>query len=263
MNNLVIGNTSQISHYFPENYIKISSRNIDFNFLKSQNWLSVYLCFGESKKFSSEKYLHNEVNYELTLKLIDLLVENSKKIVLFSTCELWNKYTGQITLDTPFNFYETKYINSKFKITNKILKNKKKYKNVIIVYPFNFNSIYRSNDFLFGKIFDSIINKKRIEIGDTYFYRDIIHPKFLVKKSIETEKDIIVGSGRLTFINDFIRDLYKHYSMCYDDYVVEKLSNFLEYEKRNEYYLNNKKCEFTYNNLLNFTISDINTKLNQ
>ena len=257
MNNLVIGNTSQLSYYFPESYIKISSRNIDFNFLKSKEWDSVYFCFGESKKFSIDYNQHDYVNFHLTLDIINQLTKNSKKIVIFSTCELWNKYNGQISLDLPFSFYETIYTKSKFKITDEVLK-KEKYSNVKIVYPFNFNSIYRSNDFLFGKIFDSIINKKQIEVGDTYFYRDIIHPKFVVEKAIECENHVIVGSGRLTFVNDFIRDLYKNFSMDYDEFVTEKLSNYFEYEKRNEYYLKSKKNYFSYKDLINFTISDIN-----
>lgn len=261
MNNLVIGNTSQISHYFPENYIKISSRNIDFNFLKSIKWDSVYLCFGESKKYSLNDNLYEYVNFTLTINLINNLKEISEKIVVFSTCELWNKYNGQISINLPFDFFETKYTISKFKVTNEILKNDV-YPNVKIVYPFNFNSIHRSNDFLFGKIFDSIINKKKIEIGDTYFYRDIIHPKYVVEKSIECKNHTIVGSGRLTFVNDFIRDLYKNFSMDYDEFVIENLSNYFEYEKRNEYYLNSKSCEFKYEDLLNFTISDINSKIN-
>jgi hypothetical protein len=33
-NNLVIGNTSQLSHYFPNKYEKISSRFIDFDSYK-------------------------------------------------------------------------------------------------------------------------------------------------------------------------------------------------------------------------------------
>ena len=54
-------------------------------------------------------------------------------------------------------------------------------------------------------------SREKIEIGDTYFYRDIIHPKYVVERSILADKDEIVGSGRLTFINDFIRNLY-HFS---------------------------------------------------
>ena len=46
--------------------------------------------------------------------------------------------------------------------------------------------------------------------------------------------------------------------MDYDEFVTEKLSNYFEYEKRNEYYLKSKKNYFSYKDLINFTISDIN-----
>jgi hypothetical protein len=134
---------------------------------------------------------------------------------------------------------------------------------VFIIYPFNFNSIYRSDDFLFGKIFNSIINKKKIEIGYTYFYRDIVHPKFVVDKSISARGHEIIGSGRLTFVNDFIRDLYQHYQMDYDEYVIENFDKYNEYDKRKEYYLNSKKPLYTYMQLLKDTISDIDKKNNK
>lgn len=260
MDNLVIGETSQISKYFPKDYLRISSRNIDKNFIKNKKWNKIFLCFGESRKFIDDDSLHDKINFEYTLDLIHFLLPYAKNIVIYSTCELWNKYYGSIDLNTPFNFYETNYIKSKFKLTNHVLNNDF-YKKVIIIFPFNFNSIYRSQDFLFGKIFNSIINKTKIEIGNTYFHRDIIHPKFVVEKSITAESHTIVGSGRLTFVNDFIRDLYNHFSMDYEEFVVEKMSKYFEYEMRNEYYLNNKKCEFSYNDLLSFTISDINSKI--
>ena len=43
-NNLVIGNTSQLSKYFPDDYRKISSRNINDNDLHGK-WDSVYITF--------------------------------------------------------------------------------------------------------------------------------------------------------------------------------------------------------------------------
>jgi hypothetical protein len=43
MNSLVIGNTSQLSHYFPKNYEKISSRDLDFNRLKKNKYNKEYL----------------------------------------------------------------------------------------------------------------------------------------------------------------------------------------------------------------------------
>jgi nucleoside-diphosphate-sugar epimerase len=256
MKNLVIGDTSQLSHFFPENFQKVSSRNLDFGLLEKNKWDQVYLCFGESRKFLENSNSYEEINYNLTKELIELLNHNSNKIISYSTCELWNKYSGQISLSQPFDFYLTPYLESKYKITKFILSNKK-LKNTLIMFPFNFNSIYRTENFLFGKIFDSIINKKEILIGDTYFYRDIIHPKFVVEESIKHNEHKIVGSGRLTFVNDFIRDLYSKFNLSYNDYVKEKTDQYVEYDKRNEYYLKSNKCLYSYNELLDDTKKDI------
>jgi nucleoside-diphosphate-sugar epimerase len=258
MDNLVIGDTSQLSSYFPENYIKISSRNIDINFLKKKQWGSVYLCFGESRKHLYDIKLYDEINYKLTKELIEILNNNSNKIVVYSTCELWSKYSGSIDISQQPNFYPTPYLNSKYEITKFILGNKD-LKNTLIMYPFNFNSTKRDSNFLFGKIFDSIINKRKITIGNTYFYRDIIHPIFVVNESINADKHKIIGSGRLTFVNDFIRELYSIRGLSFDDYVIEKLDHFVEYDKINEYYLKTNKCVYSYTDLISDTIKDIET----
>lgn len=261
MTNLVVGSTSQLSNYFPkEGYEFISSRNIDFSKIE-KNYNRVYLCFGESRKFIENDNAYEQINFKLTVDLIDRLKSNSQKIIIYSTCELWNRYTGSIHLDKEFKFFETNYLNSKFKLTNYIMSNKKDYENVIIMFPFNFNSIFRSENFLFGKIFNSILFKKKIEIGNTYFYRDIVHPKFVVDKSINAEGNKIIGSGRMIFVNDFIRDLYKQFDLKYSDYIFENFEKFNEYEINNEYYYKSENCLFSYNELLELTINDIKTKL--
>lgn len=255
MNNLIIGNTSQLSYYFPDDYIKISSRNIDYDYIKSKHWNKVFICLAESRKFIKDIKIYDEVNFDLTINIIDILKNISKNIIVYSTCELWNKYDGQIDLSMNFDFYITPYQQSKYKLTSYILNN---YNNVFIMYPFNFNSTYRTIDFLFGKIFYSIINKEKIEIGDTYFYRDMIHPKFVVDESINATNHKIIGSGRLIFVNNFIRDLYKYYNMEYDKYIIENINNdYMEYDKRKEYYLKSDECLYSYDNLLKDTISDI------
>ena len=71
----------------------------------------------------------------------------------------------------PFNYSSTNYLDSKRVMIAEI---KDKFNNVIILHPFNFNSIYRKEGFLFYKIFDSIINEKKITIGNTYFYRELL-----------------------------------------------------------------------------------------
>jgi len=261
MKNLIIGNTSQLSYYFPDDYIKISSRNIDKKFITSQNWDRVYICFGESRKFIDDIRMHDDVNFYYTLEIINLLKNNSKSIIVYSTCELWNQVDGKIDLSMNFNFYSTPYLQSKYRLSKHIISNKSEYFNVFVLYPFNFNSTYRNEDFLFGKIFNSIINKKIIEIGNTYFYRDIIHPKFVVDKSIKAFENEIIGSGRLIFVNDFIRDIYKYFKMDYNQYIIENISKYKEYEKVKEYYYNSNICQYSYDDLLSDTILDIEKKI--
>lgn len=257
MRNLVIGDTSQLSYYFPDDYVKIPSRNIDFDSISKENWNKVFLCFGESRKFIDDIKIHDDVNFYYTIDVIDKLKDISKNIIVYSSCELWNQIDGKIDTSMNFNFYSTPYLQSKYKLSKYILNNKNKYSNVFIIYPFNFNSVYRDENFLFGKIFDSILNKKVIEIGDTYFYREIIHPKFVVNESINATEHKIVGSGRMIFVNDFIRELYKYFDLDYNNYVIENLGKFNEYEKKKEYYLNSKYCLYSYEELIEDTISDI------
>ena len=261
MNNLIIGHTSQLSYYFPKDYTRISSRNINYDVLKEKNWERVFLCFGESRKYIKDVKLYDEVNFYLTLEVIEKLKNHTKSFVLYSSCELWNQYDGAVDLSMPFNFYPSPYLHSKYKISKFIMENDE-YFNVFVMFPFNFNSTYRTTNFLFGKIFDSILNKKIIEIGDTYFYRDIVHPKFVVEESINSHSHKINGSGRTVFVNDFIRDLYSHYGLNYDNFVIENLKKFNEYEIRKEYYLKSNRNLYTYNQLFNDTILDIDKKFN-
>jgi hypothetical protein len=153
------------------------------------------------------------------------------------------------------------YTNSKYEITEE-LKNKNKYPNVSIVYPFNFNSVYRKEGYLFSKIFDSILNKIKIEIGDTHYYRDIIHPKIIIDSVLKHDivgEDIIIGSGHLTNINDFIQNLYKKMNLNYYDYVIEKFDRPSLYRK-NIFYSSVKVNNYDKDFVLNETVKELNEK---
>jgi nucleoside-diphosphate-sugar epimerase len=251
---LLIGNTSQISRFYPKEFIKISSRNIDTKTFDIQ-WEEVHLSFGLSVKNRSQSE-YDEVNYFYTLDLINQLKRKSQKIVTFSTCELWSDCWGKIDIKTDFKFHQHPYILSKWKLVEKLksMCDKK----IITVYPFNFNSTFRTQDFLFGKIFNSIIKKEKIKIGDTYYFRDLLHANFVAHSCLSLKEDTIIGSGRMFWVNDFIQDLYKHFDMNYDEYVTE-IDN-LNQSPKNEYYL--KGNFYTYDRLLNDTISDINLVIN-
>lgn len=258
LKNLVIGNTSQLSYYFPDDYEKISSRNINFNF--EQKYDRVYICFAEQRTYMKDnKNDFYETNIDYTLKVIHHFSKLSNHVIIYGTSELWNKYNGAININTPFNHKQTDYIDSK-RLMVEIVKELrlKKLQNIIILYPFNFNSTYRKEGFLFSKIFDSIINKKKINIGNTYFYRELLHPKFVVEQSIKATSDNIIGSGRLIFVNDFIRSLYEHFNMNYNDYVTEDYNENIT-SNENIFYLKSKHN--LYNNLYIDTIMDIETKI--
>jgi hypothetical protein len=257
MNSLVIGNTSQLSHYFPEEYEKISSRDIDLKLYENKFYDRVFMAFGENRiNEIKDIATYIKTNTIYTMQLVEFFKNISNYVIVYGSCELWNDYYGEIDLTFPFKFdndvlYRNYCISKKIMIEDihKLNSNK-----IIVLYPFNFNSPYRKPKFLFHKIFDSIINKKKIEIGNTYFYRDMIHPKYVVEKSLLATSDEIVGSGRLTHVNDFIRKLYRHSNLKYEDYVTEIYDKNLSTNRKIFYLRSN---EIKYNRLLEDTLNDI------
>lgn len=259
MKNLVIGDTSQLARYFPDSFVKISSRSIDYSYLSSQHWDSVYICFAEQRTFMANDPLNqefNDVNFFLVKRVIDNLKAN--RIFYYSTAELWNDLSGPIHTDTPFQFKPNNYTLSKYNITVELL-NKNKYPNVSIVYPFNFNSIYRKSGYLFSKIFESIIEKKPITIGDTYYYRDIIHPYMVVDSTLKHDKtgeDFIVGSGRLTYVKDLIVELYRRMGMDYNQYVTENIQSVSHYRNK-MFYNSTTVLEYGTETVINKTVDEL------
>lgn len=259
MKNLIIGETSQLSYYFPLDYERISSRNINYDVIINGNYENVYILFAEQRTFLNESEdFYTEVNFNYTIKLIDKIKNYVKRIIVYSTSELWNNYDGDVSVNLKFNYNYTPYIKSKEILSNHINYNKNHYQNVHIVYPFNFNSIYRKEGYLFSKIFDSLINKKINEVGDLNFDRDIIHPSIIVKESIKTNQDILVGSGELININNFINDLFLIHNLNYNDYIKTNIKNNLN-NKRKNYFSEIKYSN--YDELLNLTHND--TKKNK
>ena len=255
MNNLIIGETSQLSHYYPPEFERISSRNIDVDKIKSKKYDSIFLLFAEQRTFLSEdESFFYKTNVEYTVKILDELKNYCKKIVVFSTSELWNNIDGEVNVNDKFNYNYTPYIKSKEILCNLINENRSMYDNIQIVYPFNFNSPYRKNGFLFSKIFDSLIYKKNNNLGNINFFRDMVHPSIIVKESINNDNDILVGSGELFNVEKFVKDLFFNLNLEFNDYISYDNSNNLANLRKNYY----SKIKYSnYNDLLNLTIDDI------
>jgi len=255
MNNLIIGSTSQLSYYFPSNYHRISSRNIDYNFIINGNYENVYILFAEQRTFLKENdNFYLDVNFKYTLDLIDKIKYYVNRIIIYSTSELWNNYDGPVSVDLNFDYNYTPYIKSKEVLSNYINENKMNYNNVHIVYPFNFNSIYRKEGYLFYKIFNSLSNKVITEVGDLNFTRDIIHPSIIVKESIKTDCDILIGTGELINIENFINDLFNLQNLNYNDYIKSNSENNLSNQRKNYF----SKIKYSkYDELLKLTDYDI------
>jgi len=211
MRDLVIGSTSQLAHYFPEDYVKISSRDIP-RWVFAEKWKNVYICFAEQRTFSDNTKVFFDVNFTYTKQVIDKLRYN--RLYFYSTMYLWNALE-RFTVDTPFKYHKTPYIESKELITRHVMD----IPNTTVLFPCNFNSIYRKEGFLFGKVFDSIKNKRKIHLGYTNFVKEMTHPRFVVEESFGTEHKLIRGVK--VNVNAVIRELYSRSGLVYGDYVTE------------------------------------------
>lgn len=254
MNNLIIGNTSQLNYYFPNNYERISSRSINFKSIQKAKYDKIYILFAEQRTYlnESEAFFTN-VNVTYTLNIIDKVKDFCNNIVIYSTSELWNDYEGAVSVDLDYKFNYSPYIKSKEILCNIINSNKNKYSNVNIIYPFNFNSPWRKGDFLFAKIFDSIINRKKITTGNLNFCRDLTHASVIVQNSINQNKDQVIGSGELINIEDFVKDLFFLENLDYRDYITSDPKNDLV-NKRKDYFC--KEKHLRYSDLLRLTYHD-------
>jgi nucleoside-diphosphate-sugar epimerase len=223
MDNLVVGNTSQIAKFFSDDYLKISSRNLTLS--DDAKYNNVYITFAEQRTFdtslSESDFIDVNVNY--TLKVAEHYSKLANKVFLYGTAELWNNYNGPISLSDNFDYKYSPYTKSKHILWDELknLQSKGKFNNVFIIHPFNFNSLHRKHGFLFYKIFDSILNNTQISVGNLNLQRDIIHPKFLVEQSTTANSDMIVGSGVITNVREFIINLYESFGKDYDKLVIE------------------------------------------
>ena len=261
---LFIGESSQLAFYWPkEETIFISSRVIDIDWIKSKKWNRIYIAFADGRTWIKEDHQSfcdfSQINVEFTLRLIKEIKDCCKNVIFYSTSELWNKCNGPITIDTPFKYTWTPYIVSKATVTRAIM-NDKILDNVIILFPFPFNSpIRKEKRYLFSKVFSSIIEEKKITIGNIAYYRDLLHPSFVVRQSLKASEHQIIGSGRIVFVKDFIETLYLHFGLDPKEFIVESKEELSEdyMLRENIFYLDSHKCLYSYDELIEDTVFDI------
>lgn len=251
---IVIGKNSQLAKYIdPLDTIFCSANDIDYNVAKKAD--KIYFFFCEQRTFlklPEEDYLN--VNVTLTAEILEKLYNNKTDFYLYGTGDLWNDYEGGVTIDTPIRYKYSPYLKSKHVLTEYIHEfiESRNATNVHLIHPFNFNTPYRKEGFLFYKIFDSIINKKQIQTGNLNFMRDLVHPKFILNRSLCIRRSNMVGSGNPINVKEFINNLYSYFQLNMHDYVQEDTSAI---QVHTSFFYH--KTKIRYNNLFEDTINDI------
>lgn len=248
---LIIGETSQISHYLPDSITRVSARNIP-EYVFQTSWDRIYVCFAEQRTIHSHDKAYKlkffQTNVDLTLSIIEKI--KSKEIVYFSTVELWGNCTGPISLKTPFDFEENYYTTSKYEATKRLMN----MEHVMIAFPFNFNSKHRSTEFLMGKVFRSLMHKEKISVGCLNWNRDILHAKWVANQAQNLKSSAIIGSGTYFNVKSYVKDLYEIFGMNFNEFVTELNESS---RKKNLTYLSSDKILYSYEQLLEDTVADL------
>ena len=257
MNNIIVGNSSQLTPYFKEydpNIIGVSSRDFNYSQVKDYEFDRAFLLFAEQRIHLDEPVeFFSKINVNYTLEVINQLKHNTNTFVVYLTSDMWDQCEGGVDINTPFNNRQTSYIKSKEILKEKIEELRiKENLDIKMIYPFNFNSPYRKPEFLFYKFLKVILDKKLIDVGSLDFYRDLIHPKLIVEKSFNCIDDEVVGSGVLTHVKSFYVDLLAWFGIDYNEYVTEHDQHFINVRK--SFYF---KTNTLYTTLLKDTIKDI------
>lgn len=257
--NLIIGKNSQLTRYFKDDkrnkYFVTSAKNNMYRSHVDKQWDNVYVFFSEQRTFlASNKDYKDEfynVNFGLTKQVINDL--EYKNLVFTSTTELWNNVEGPISTSTKKDYIQNYYTDSKMKITEFILNlDPEKH---MIVYPYNFNSIYRKDGFLFSKIYKSIIEEKNITISNIDFDREILHAKYVARCIKDVEKNEIIGAGRLVNVVKFVKELYNLFDLDFKTLVnIDQQKTFSNKRKIN---WKSVAGDYTYEKLVADTFNEI------
>ena len=172
--------------------------------------------YGQNDYF--KHYLENINN---TKSLIDNLVKykNNIKFISCGSSRIFKKKKGLVNENSNI---EVNDYYSKFRIetNNYLIKTKRKNKNFdfVNVILFNHDSLFRSKRFLVPRIVFALINKKRKFLNqiikenivmDYSHAEDICNALIRVLFSKKHIKNIILSSGKKTYINDIIKYLIK------------------------------------------------------
>jgi nucleoside-diphosphate-sugar epimerase len=261
MKSIVIGSTSQQSHYYPNQFLRVSSRNLDTSIFNSGPFDTVVLAFAEQGvRDNGRDFFGTNLTY--TMEILRRAVKVSRRVLVFTSCDIWSNCSGIIRPDTPVNYpNDNMYAASKAILFSEIKRNRTKdpdYNRVVVIHPFYFNSIYRDRYFLFGKIFESIISGMRIKVGNLNFYRDMIHTRFFVERCLLSETDCVIGSGKLFNVRDFVVDLYSRCGLSYYDLVEEDVSVC----SVDKVIRAGVDWDYTYEDLMRDTLKDLETVIN-
>jgi hypothetical protein len=104
-NSLIIGSTSQLSHYFPKSFHRISSRDVNIEIIRNGKYECVYILFSEQRTFLNENEdFFIDINVRYTMSLINDIKDYVDNIVVYSTSELWNNYDGKVSVDDKYDY---------------------------------------------------------------------------------------------------------------------------------------------------------------
>ena len=226
---LLVGSGSQIANFMPSNIHKVSARQwFQDGMPLSRDYEVILFVFGENRTFlfptESNKQCFEHVNIDLSLQAAQRAKDKCKRAVFFGTAELWSKCQGAVYPQTPEKAFDSLYIQSKSIMRDKLMQ--LNLSETRIVHPFNFNSMHRKGDYLFGKIFKSIASREKITIFDTYFERDIVSPLHVSNTALDPDLplEVLVGSGKTIKVNCLIREMYRAANLRFEDLVTEDLS---------------------------------------
>tara|TARA_R110002051_G_scaffold320879_2_gene407145 strand:- start:625 stop:1371 length:747 start_codon:yes stop_codon:yes gene_type:complete len=213
MNNLIIGENSQLGYYLEG--IRVSSRDIPYGFISKHKWDRIYLCFAEQRTFIDKSDSFNKINYELTKNIVDRLYDHCNQFVFYSTTLLWSNYKTY-DIEMPYSYKETDYLSSKENITNYLQDIEK----AVIHYPCNFNSKKRKMGFLFTALY-VILKKEQVELQCLDFNKEISHASYIAEKSQATRTDSILAPGYCINVRELFTKITKKMGIDMNDYLKE------------------------------------------